>query len=140
MHTGSLLYRGKTVGLLGLVYQLPYHACALHRLHGLPDIFLYVAQAQVGRAEAASAAASGGLSGLSVGSDMLTPLISRAKQQLEVERAKGSLHKAMAAAKTNADLPQLDAAIQAAHKAGLQDRVTEASRCPPCCLVPTFDN
>ena len=80
----------------------------------------------------ASAAASGGLSGLSVGFDMLTPLINRAKHQLEVERAKGSLHKAMAAAKTNADLPQLDAAIQAAHKAGLQDRVTEASRCKLC--------
>lgn len=86
-------------------------------------------QAEVGRAEAASAVASGGLSGLSVGFDMLTPLINRAKHQLEVERAKGGLHKAMAAAKTNADLPQLDAAIQAAHKAGLQDRVTEASRC-----------
>ena len=88
----------------------------------------------MGRAEAASAAASGGLSGLSVGFDMLTPLINRAKHQLEVERAKGSLHKAMAAAKTNADLPQLDAAIQAAHKAGLQDRVIEASRCRICCL------
>ena len=91
-------------------------------------------QAEVGRAEAASAAASGGLSGLSVGSDMLTPLINRAKHQLEVERARGSLHKAMAAAKTNADLPQLDAAIQAAHKAGLRDRVTEASRCRLCCF------
>lgn len=86
-------------------------------------------QAEVGRAEAASAAASGGLSGLSVGSDMLTPLINRAKQQLEVERAKGGLHKAMAAARTNADLPQLDAAIQAAHKAGLQERAIQASRC-----------
>ena len=89
-------------------------------------------QVEVGRADAASAAASGGLSALSVGSDMLTPLINRAKHQLEVERARGGLHKAMAAAKTSADLPQLDAAIQAAHKAGLQDRVTEASRCRRC--------
>ncbi|KAL3163087.1 hypothetical protein ABBQ32_009505 [Trebouxia sp. C0010 RCD-2024] len=81
-----------------------------------------------GRAEAASAAASGGQIGLSVGPDMLTPLINRAKQQLEVERAKGGLHKAIAVARTNADLPQLDAAIQAAHKAGLQERATQASR------------
>ena len=88
-----------------------------------------MSQAEVSGAEAASAAASGALSGLSVGSDMLTPLINRAKQQLEVERARGGLHKAMAAAKTDADLPQLDAAIQAARRAGVQDRVTEASRC-----------
>lgn len=88
-----------------------------------------MSQAEVGRAEAASSAASGALSGLSVGSDMLTPLINRAKQQLEVERARSGLHRAMAAAKTDADLPQLDAAIQAARRAGVQDSVTEASRC-----------
>ena len=85
-------------------------------------------QGEVSRAEAASSAASGAVSGLSVGSDMLTPLIQRAKHQLEVERAKGGLHKAIAGAKTDTDLPQLEAAIQAARKAGVQERLQEASR------------
>jgi len=87
-----------------------------------------VPQAEVSKAEAASSAASGALSGLSVGSDMLTPLVLRAKHQLEVERAKGGLHKAIAGAKTDAGLPQLEAAIQAARRVGLQDRLQEASR------------
>ncbi|DBB08447.1 TPA: hypothetical protein ACH3X3_15276 [Trebouxia sp. C0006] len=85
-------------------------------------------KAEVSKAEAASSAASGALSGLSVGSGMLTPLITRAKHQLEVERARAGLHKAIAAAKTGAELPQLEAAIQAARKAGVQDRLQEASR------------
>ena len=94
-------------------------------------------QGEVSKAEAASSAASGALSGLSVGSDMLTPLIQRAKQQLEVERARGGLHRAMAGAKAGADLPQLEAAIQAAAKAGVKDRLQEASRsCPQASLAP----
>ena len=59
---------------------------------------------------------------------MLTPLIHRAKQHLDIERARGSLHKALATAQTDADLPQLEAAIQAARKAGIQDCLKEASR------------
>ncbi|KAL0041632.1 hypothetical protein WJX79_010152 [Trebouxia sp. C0005] len=85
-------------------------------------------KAEVSKAEAASSAASGPLSGPSVGSGMLTPLIQRAKHQLEAERARAGLHKAIAAAKTGAELPQLEAAIQAARKAGVQDRLQEASR------------
>lgn len=102
-------------------------------LSTLPSMQIYIrpaptVQGEVSRAEAASSAASGAVSGLSVGSDMLTPLIQRAKHQLEVERAKGGLHKAIAGAKTDTDLPQLEAAIQAARKAGVQERLQEASR------------
>ncbi len=93
-----------------------------------PALALSIVQAEVSKAEAASSAASGALSGPSVGSGMLTPLITRAKHQLEVERARAGLHKAIAAAKTGAELPQLEAAIQAARKAGVQDRLQEASR------------
>lgn len=93
-----------------------------------PALALSIVQAEVSRAEAASSAASWALSGPSLGSGMLTPLIQRAKHQLEVERARAGLHKAIAAAKTGAELPQLEAAIQAARKAGVQDRVQEASR------------
>ena len=96
-----------------------------------------MSQAELGRAEAVSAASIGAVSGLSVGPDMLAPLIVRAKHQLEIERARGGLHRAMAAAKTDADLPQLDAAIQAARRAGVQDRVPEASRCKPLLLTST---
>ena len=93
-----------------------------------PALALSIVQAEVSKAEAASSAASGALSGPSVGSGMLTPLITRAKHQLEVERARAGLHKAIAAAKTGAELPQLEAAIQAARKAGVQDRLQEVSR------------
>ena len=85
-----------------------------------PALALSIVQAEVSKAEAASSAASGALSGPSVGSGMLTPLIQRAKHQVEVERARAGLH--------CAELPQLEAAIQAARKAGVQERLQEASR------------
>jgi len=93
-----------------------------------PALALCIVQAEVSKAESASSAAIGALSGPSMGSGMLTPVIQRAKHQLEVERARAGLHKAIAAAKTDAELPQLEAAIQAARKAGVQDRLQEASR------------
>ena len=85
-------------------------------------------QAEVSKAEAAGSAASGALSGLSLGSDMLTPLIQRARKQVEIEGARGGLHKAIAGARTHADLPHLEAAIQAARRLGVHDRLQEASR------------
>ena len=85
-------------------------------------------QAEVSKAEAAGSAASGALSGLSLGSDKLTPLIQRARKQVEIEGARGGLHKAIAGARTHADLPHLEAAIQAARRLGVHDRLQEASR------------
>ena len=78
-------------------------------------------QGDISRAEAAVQGATSTISGLTVGVDALSPLMQRARRQLEVEKVSEALSRTVAAAKGVGDLPRLEAAILQARKLAAAD-------------------
>ena len=68
------------------------------------------------------------ISGLTVGVDALSPLMQRARRQLEVEKASEALSRTVAAAKGVGDLPRLEAAILQARKLAADELQPETYR------------
>ena len=85
-----------------------------------------VLQAEVSRAEAAGGAMAATL--LLDVPNILMPLIERAKAALHLHNITEALHRTTAAARTTAELPELETAIQAAQEAGLDELLSEPCR------------
>ena len=85
-------------------------------------------QGDISRAEAAVQGATSTISSLTVGVDALSPLLHRARRQLEVEKASEALSRTVAAAKGVGDLPRLEAAILQARKLAAEELQPETYR------------
>lgn len=123
---------GRLLGLCVPVYQLhAFLGCQeptvwLSGADSLAYKMQYGVQTELSNAEAANSTAACTM--LCDVPDMLTPLIQHAKAQLHTHSVTEALYRATKAAKTAADLPELDSAISAAQEAGLHELLSGPCR------------